>query len=69
MFATLESRLHSGKDQAKALLEEEIAALEHRLDIMGMDGDCAYERAMSRLYHRMIEERKQRLADLRIPPP
>jgi len=63
MYATLESQLCSGKDRAMELLEE-IASLERRLHLMGMDGDCAYERAISKLYQRMVEERKQQLADL-----
>ena len=68
MFGTPESQSRSGKDRTTALLEE-IATLEHRLEEMGMDGDCAYERAISRLYHRMAEERKQLLADLNTPTP
>ncbi len=63
MFSTLESQLCSGKDRAAELLEE-IATLEHRLHIMGVDGDCAYERAISRLYQLMVKERKQQLAGL-----
>ena len=65
MYATLESQLRSGRDRARELVEE-IAALEQRLHSMGMDGDCAYERAISKLYHGMIKKRKQRLAELRV---
>jgi hypothetical protein len=36
---------------------------------MGMDGDCAYERAMSRLYTTMVEDRKRQLAALPLVPP
>ena len=64
MYATLESQQRAGNDRAMELLEE-IATLESRLHEMGMDGDCAYERAMSKLYLSMVEERKQQLADLR----
>lgn len=46
-------------------ISEEIAALEHRLNDMGMDGDCAYERAMSRLYASLLQDRKHQLAVLR----
>lgn len=53
-----------GDDQALQL-QDEIAALEARLTDMGMDGDCAYERAMSRLYTDMVADRKRRLAALR----
>jgi hypothetical protein len=51
------------EDQTLQLIEE-IAALESRLEDMGMDGDCAYERAISRVYAVMVEERKQQLAAL-----
>lgn len=53
-----------GHDRALRLLEE-IATLQRRLDDMGLDGDCAYERAISRLYTGMLEDRKQQLAALR----
>jgi len=52
-----------GDDQALQL-QDEIAALEDRLADMGMDGDCAYERAISRLYIDMVADRKRRLAVL-----
>jgi hypothetical protein len=52
-------------EQRAVRISEEIAALENRLDDMGMDGDCAYERAMSRLYSSLLEERKRQLAVLR----
>jgi hypothetical protein len=55
--------LQSGTGKERALrISEEIAALELRLDGMGMDGDCAYERAMSRLYISLLEDRKRQLA-------
>jgi hypothetical protein len=53
-----------GEEQTLQLMEE-IAALESRLEDMGMDGDCAYERAISRVYTDMVAERKRRLAALR----
>jgi len=52
-----------GDDQA-VQLRDEIATLEYRLAEMGVDGDCAYERAMSRLYTGMVEDRKRRLTAL-----
>jgi hypothetical protein len=52
-----------GEDRTLQLMEE-IAALESRLEDMGMDGDCAYERAISRVYTGMVEERKRQLARL-----
>ncbi len=51
-----------------ALLEEEIAVLERRLDDMGMDGDCAYERAISKVYINLVASRKQQLAALTPAP-
>lgn len=42
-------------------LKEEIAALEGRLEDMGMDGDCAYERALSRVYTGMVADRRRQL--------
>jgi hypothetical protein len=53
-----------GEDQTLQLLEE-IATLENRLEDMGVDGDCAYERAMSRLYTDMVQDRKRQLAAVR----
>lgn len=43
-------------------LREQIELLESRLRVMGLDGDCAYERAMSSLYQRLLEELRTRLA-------
>ena len=67
MYAAPESQLHSDREREMELAGE-IATLEQRLHSMGMDGDCAYERAISKLYHSMIEERKQQLAELRLSP-
>jgi len=64
MYHTTGMPLAVGDDQALQL-QDEIATLESRLEDMGMDGDCAYERAMSRLYADMVEDRKRRLATLR----
>ena len=46
-------------------LRSEIDLLEARLVSMGLDGDCAYERAMSRVYDRLLKERKRQLAAIR----
>ena len=67
MYNLLTAQLQSGKDRYMQLLEE-ITALEHRLQRMGGDGDCAYERAMSKLYQGMVEERRQQLAALNPSP-
>ncbi|WP_297528542.1 hypothetical protein [Thiohalobacter sp.] len=47
------------------LLEEEIRLFEWRLARLGLDGDCAYERALSRAYGSLLEERRSRLAAMR----
>jgi len=46
-------------------LEEEIRMFECRLAQLGPDGDCAYERALSRVYDNLLEERRNRLAAMR----
>ncbi len=43
-------------------LSEEIAYLEGRLRAMGEEGDCAYERAMSRHYSELLNSRRRELA-------
>ena len=45
-------------------LQEEIAILERRLDDMGIDGDCAYEGAISKVYINLLARRKQQVAEL-----
>lgn len=50
-----------------AQLQEEITILERRLEDMGMDGDCAYERAMSKVYTNLVAARKKQLNALRSP--
>ena len=67
MHTHLEVQLQRGSGQA-AQLREEIELLEQRIRLMGEDGDCAYERAMTRLYRTMVAERRQQLAALRISP-
>lgn len=53
---------HFGGDPAR--LREEIQYMETRLSEIGFEGDCAYERAMSKFYQEQIETRKRRLAGL-----
>ena len=45
-------------------LRQEIAFFETRLDEMGEQGDCAYERALSRAYEVLLRERRSQLAQL-----
>ena len=42
-------------------LEEEIATLQQRLDQIGPDGDCGYEKAMIRFFQEQIDMRRQAL--------
>lgn len=53
-----------GRDDTAVHLEEEIVTLERRIREMGVDGDCAYERAMSKVYIGLVEKRKLQLAEL-----
>ncbi len=56
---------HGEKREEQALIED-IAYFEARLEQMGDLGDCAYERAMSRFYERLVGERRASLASLRV---
>ena len=51
--------------RSMASLLEEIRALESRLAAVGLDGDCAYERALSQIYDRLLRERRDQLAAIR----
>jgi len=44
-------------------LKDEIATLERRLQQIGPDGDCGYEKAMIRFFHDQIDRRRRRLDD------
>ena len=55
---------HSEKREEQTLIED-IAYFEARLEQMGDLGDCAYERAMSRFYERLVGERRASLESLR----
>lgn len=61
MHSCLEVQLRSG-ERGVAQLREEISLLEHRIRLMGEDGDCGYERAMTTLYQRMVAERWRHIA-------
>ena len=61
MHSCLEVQLQFG-ERGVAQLREEITLLERRIRLMGEDGDCAYERAMSALYQRMVAERWRQIA-------
>ena len=52
MHSCLEVQLQFG-ERGVAQLREEITLLERRIRLMGEDGDCAYERAMSTLYRKI----------------
>ncbi|MGD2075972.1 MAG: hypothetical protein PVI91_10390 [Gammaproteobacteria bacterium] len=63
MLTRLDTRPQAGSCRVAELLAE-IALLEARIRAMGQDGDCAYERAMSRLYSAMVGERRRRLEQM-----
>ena len=52
--------VHSGA-ATKSRLEEEIAVLEKRLEQIGPDGDCAYEKAMIRFFQIQLDMRREQL--------
>lgn len=45
-------------------LREDIAYFEARLEEMGYNGDCAYERAIAKTFARLVEERRASLSQL-----
>jgi hypothetical protein len=56
---------HHGHGQmAVEHLRQEIAFFEARLTEMGEQGDCAYERALSKAYQVLLQERRNQLAAL-----
>ena len=65
----LEALLGERQTPTRRQLLELTDYLEDRLATMGEEGDCAYERAMSRLYTTMVEDRKRQLAALPLVPP
>ncbi len=58
--------LHTTPSNAHAAhhIREEIAYLEARLIRMGHDGDCAYEKRLSKHYHLLLEQRRKQLREL-----
>ncbi len=59
--ATLATPRHADKASD---LAEEIKLLEARLHTVGLDGDCAYERALSKVYDSLLIQRRRQLASL-----
>lgn len=49
-------------------LRQEIAYFERRLREMGDEGDCAYERALTRVYRLLLKERRDQLTALNSDP-
>ena len=68
MYATSGSRISTAKNRELELLDE-ISILQRRLELMGMDGDCAYKRAISKLYRAMLKKREQQLTGLQVSVP
>lgn len=52
--------VHSGT-ATNSRLEEEIAALERRLEQICPDGECAYENAMIRFFQNQLDMRREQL--------
>lgn len=50
--------------QSVQRIRTDIRYLEARLGEMGYEGDCAYERAMTRMYEKLVEERRASLNGL-----
>jgi len=63
LYATSGWRISTANSREQELLDE-IALLQRRLELIGMYGDCSYERAISKLYQAMVKKRKQQLTDL-----
>lgn len=57
------TRPMAGIESRRARLQEEICYMEARLAEIGFEGDCAYERAMSRFYREQIMSRREELAN------
>lgn len=62
MKATAPAQHHPACPQE---IRQEIAQLERRLRTMGLDGDCAYERALSQAYDALLIQKRRQLAALR----
>ncbi len=55
---TFTNNLH---DLTTEQLKELTDYLEQRLSSMGTDGDCAYERALTRVYHQLLDRLREHL--------
>ena len=60
----IETDHHATKADEEFLVED-IKYFEARLQEMGYDGDCAYERALAQSFERRVIEQKGALANLR----
>jgi hypothetical protein len=68
-----EVRMRTLEDQQQALhrrvsersLSQDIAYLENRIEEMGFNGDCAYERAMVNTYEKLLLEKRAALEEMR----
>lgn len=58
----IQEEVHSPDDRMR--IEEEIQFMETRLEEMGFEGDCAYERAMSKFYQQQLAVRRAQIAGL-----
>jgi hypothetical protein len=59
------SQPSAGRTLDKTQLLNEISWFEARLDAIGGNGDCAYEKALARSYEQAITLHRERLAALR----
>jgi len=53
-----------GSDRQRDRLEEEISYMETRLEEIGFEGDCAYEKAISKFFRAQIDVRRRALAEI-----
>lgn len=53
-----------GSDRQRDRLEEEISYMETRLEEIGFEGDCAYEKAISKFFRAQIDVRRRAIAEI-----
>ena len=58
-------RPNSARTLSQGQLQEEISWFEARLEAIGGNGDCAYEKALARSYEQTLSSHRTRLASLR----
>ena len=58
-------RIVKDETAAESQVDAELQLFERQLTRYGGDGDCAYERALGRLYLRLFEQRRCELDALR----